>query len=173
MLILSAIPYFIFTQTSVSLRNLIILFTSQFFPSRLLWIFYFFLLFFHLGQSCRQCFIVSIWLPHTAFLQVGGCPFFDIKCPWVSLLCPIRILLSLIYCLQLFYALSHSLTSGLIQCSLLKLFSHSLCHSEFLDGQVVVCIGWFCCGHPWHIYCLFFCLVCFVCFNSCVRWDFT
>ena len=44
-----------------------------------------------------------------------------------------RILLSLsLYCLQLLYAPSHSSMCGLIWCSLLVLFSHSLCHLWFL-----------------------------------------
>ena len=46
----------------------------------------------HWGQSCRQCFIVSIWFLHAAFLQVGGYSFLDIRGPWVSLVCPICIL---------------------------------------------------------------------------------
>ena len=62
-----------------------------------------------LRQSCRQYFIVSFWFPHIAFLHVIGWLFFDIKCLWVSLVCPIHILLSLtLYCQQLFLALSHS-----------------------------------------------------------------
>ena len=97
------------------------------------WILYFFLLSLHWGESCRQCFIVSIWFSHAVFLQVGGGSFLDIKCPWVSLVCPIRILLSWTsYYLQLLYELFHSSMRGLIQCSLLVLFSHFLCHWEFL-----------------------------------------
>ena len=122
MLILSAIPHFfsfyISSNISVSLRNLIIFSTSQLFSSSNImshWILHFFLLSLHWRQSCRQCFIVSIWFPHAAFLQVGGGSFLDIRCLWVSLECPICILLSLTsYCLQLLYALSHSLMHGLI-----------------------------------------------------------
>ena len=106
--------------------------TSQFFPCSALkspCILHFFLLSLHWGQSCRQCFIVSLCSPHSAFLQAGGCSFLDIKCLWVSLICPVRVLLNFTsYCLQL----SHSSMYGLTQCSVLVLFSHSLCHSQFL-----------------------------------------
>ena len=67
-----------------------------------------------LGQSYRQCFIVSL-----CFLHVGCWLFLDINCLWVSLVCPIRILLSLTsYCLQLLWEFSHSLMCGLMKCSL-------------------------------------------------------
>ena len=98
--------FYISLNIFVSLRNFIIYSTSHLFPNIALmspWILYFFLLSFHMEQSCRQCFIVSIWFPHAAFLQVGGGSFLDIKCLWVSLVCPICILLSLTsYFLQIF-----------------------------------------------------------------------
>ena len=69
----------------------------------------FFMLFFHWGQSCWQSFIVWLSILHVAFPHVGCWLFLDIKCPWVSLVCPIRILLNLTsYCQQLLRALSHS-----------------------------------------------------------------
>ena len=93
---------YISLNISVSFRNLVIFSTSQWFPSSALkspWILNFFLLSLHWGQSCIQCFIISLWFLHATFLQVGG-SFLDIKCPWVSLECPICILLSLTsYCL--------------------------------------------------------------------------
>ena len=58
------------------------------------------------------------------------------------------------YCLQLLWALSQSSIHGLMQCNLLVLFSHSLCHSEFLAFlmvKLIVCILW----SFWHIYSLF------------------
>ena len=74
---------------------------SQSFPSSILmspWILCFFLLSLHCGQSCRQFFIV--WFPHAAFLHVGCWLFLDTNCLWVSLVCPICIILSLtLYCL--------------------------------------------------------------------------
>ena len=42
--------------------------------------------------------IVSLWFPHAAFPHVVCWLFLDIKCLWVSLMCPIRILLSLTQC---------------------------------------------------------------------------
>ena len=62
---------------------------------------------------------------------ISACQLFlDIKCLWVNLVCPNRILLSLtLYCLQLLYALYHSSMCSLIQCSLIMLLSHSLFHS--------------------------------------------
>ena len=57
MLILSAIPHFIFHHTSVSFRNLIVFSTSQFFPISIPlspWILDLFLLSLHWGQFCRQ-----------------------------------------------------------------------------------------------------------------------
>ena len=128
--------FYISSCISVSFRNLITFTTLKLFPSSVSmspWILYFFLLSIHWGQFCRKFFIVSICFPHAAFLQAGGGSFLEIRCPWVSLECPIRILLNLIsHCLQLLYALSHSSMRGYIECSLRVLFSHSLCHSEFL-----------------------------------------
>ena len=78
MLISSAIHYFyISSNISISLRNSIISSTSQFFHSSVLMspcTLCFFLLFLHWGQSCRQCFIDSIWFP-----QVGCWSFLVIK----------------------------------------------------------------------------------------------
>ena len=56
-----------------------------------------------IGQSCRQSsFIVSLWFPHAAFPQAGCYLFLDNKCPWVSLVWQILILLSFTsYSLQL------------------------------------------------------------------------
>ena len=61
------------------------------------------------------------------------------------------------YCLQLFWALSHSSISDLMQCSLLVLFSHL----EFLDLLMVRQQS--CLSYPWQIYCLFFGLFYFLC----------
>ena len=77
----SIILYFL--KNPIPLRNLIIIFNSQSFLSSVLISLLdicFFLLFLHWGQSCRQCFIISLWFPN-----VGGCSFLDIKCPWVNL----------------------------------------------------------------------------------------
>ena len=74
--------FYISSNISVFLRNLNIFYTSQFFPSSAHmspWILYYFLLSLHFGQSCRQCFIVSVWFPYAAFLKVDGCSFLDIK----------------------------------------------------------------------------------------------
>ena len=101
MLILSAnlnfFSFYISSNIFVSLKNLIIFSTSQLFSSSVLmspWILYFFLLALYWRQFCRQCFIVSLWFQHAAFLHVS-CSFFDIKCPWVNIVSPIRIPLSL------------------------------------------------------------------------------
>ena len=86
--------------------------TSQSFPSSILmspWILCFFLLSFHWGQSCKQCFIINLLFPHAAFPHISGCLFLNIKCPWVNLVCSMCILLGLTsYYLQLFWELSHS-----------------------------------------------------------------
>ena len=66
---------------------------------------------------------------------------------------------------------------GLMQWSLLELFYHSLCHSGVSSppyDQVVICVRQSCLGHPWHICCLYCCLIClFIFFNSYVCRDFT
>ena len=148
------------------------------FPSSVLMsprILYFFLLFLHWGQSCRQYLIVSFGCPHAAFLHVTCCSFLDIRCQWVNLVCQIRILLSLTqYCLQSLYALFHSTMRGVILCRLLLLFSHSFCHLEFLallivrqqslQGSLIVVITGISIA----------CFVCiFISFNSYVCRDFT
>ena len=94
----------------------------------------FFLLSFHQGQFCRQCFFRLF----VAFLHVGCWLFLHIICLSVSLVCPISILLNLTsYCLQLLCALSYSSMLVLMQCSLLVLFSHFLCHSVYLTLLMV------------------------------------
>ena len=114
----------------------------------------------------RYYFIVSVWFPHAAFVHVGCWSFLIIKCPCVSLMCPIRSLLNLTsYCLQLLGALFNVWFDVVLFANTifplplpLQVFSPS-------DGQVVVCISG--CGHSWHIYCLFWCFICFlVSFNS-------
>ena len=133
MLILLAIYYFIFPQIlHKSLRNLIIFSTSQSLSSSvfiLLWIIYFFLVFLQWGHSLKHCLIVIVWFPHPAFLHVGWWSFLVIKCPSVSLVCPIQNLLNWIaHYLQLLWTHSHSSMCGLTLCSLLLIFSQS----EFL-----------------------------------------
>ena len=131
--------FYISSNIPISLRNLIIFSTSQSFVVMSLCHsgYCFFLLSLHWGQSCRQFFIVRLWFPLAAFPHVGCWLFFDIKWPWVSLVCPIRILFSLTsYCLQLLWALSHSAMCGLMQYSLLIMFFYSLCHSVFLALMV-------------------------------------
>ena len=76
--------FYLFVIQFTQRQNLIIFYISQLFPSNVLispWILYFFLLSLPWGQSCRQCFTVSIWFLHAAFRQVGGFSFLDIKCP--------------------------------------------------------------------------------------------
>ena len=80
-----------------------------------IWRLYFFLLSLHWRQSWRKRFIVSLWFPYPLFPHVSCWLFLDIKCLWVSLVCPIHILLSLnSYCLELLLTLSHSSMCGLI-----------------------------------------------------------
>ena len=72
---------FINSNIPIPLKNLIFFSTSKSFPSSVLmssWILCFFLLSLHWGQSCRQCFIVSPWFPHTAFTLVGCWLFINI-----------------------------------------------------------------------------------------------
>ena len=66
----------------ISFRNLMTFSTSYSIPS----IFFmslsmpcFPLSSFHWGQSCRQCFTVSLWFLHITFLHFGGCSFLDIS----------------------------------------------------------------------------------------------
>ena len=61
-----------------------------------------------LGHSLWQCLVFSVSFVHVAFVHVGCWLFLVIKCPWVSLVCPIRGLLNLtLYFLQLSWALSN------------------------------------------------------------------
>ena len=96
--LISYSSFYIFLYISVSFRNLITLSTSQFFPNSFPmspWILYFFLLSFHWGNLIGNVLLL-------VFGFYGDGSFLDIRCPWVSLECQIRILLSLTsYCLQL------------------------------------------------------------------------
>ena len=112
-------PY-ISLNIPISPRNPITFSTSQSFLSSVFKKFYpgyciFFLLSLHWGQSCRQCFIANLWFQHVAFPHVGGWLFHDIKYPWVNLVFPIRILISLTsYCLKMLWALTLSRMCGLM-----------------------------------------------------------
>ena len=76
--------FHIFSYMLISFRNLMTFATLHSIPS----IFFmslsmpcFLLSSFHWGQSCRQCFTLSLWFPHFTFLHFGGCLFLDIKYP--------------------------------------------------------------------------------------------
>ena len=119
MLILSTIPNFIFPQSSLFPQETLS-FSSlhNFFPVVPLG---------HPGYCISFCcpsiggilvgnvLLLVSGLHMLHFCKLVDVHFLNIKCPWVSLKCPIRILLNLTsYCLQLLYALSHSSMCGLI-----------------------------------------------------------
>ena len=140
----------------ISLKNFIIFSTSQSFPSSVLmspWILYLFLLFLHWGAVLQVMFYCQALVSTCC---ISTC---------CSLVCPIRILLSLnLYCLQLLWALAHPSIHGLMYCSLVVLFSYILSFatqtSYPFDGQVVFCTRESCFGQSWHIYFLFYFIVC-------------
>ena len=57
-----------------------------------LWVLHFFCCW---GHSSRQYLIVSVWFSHTIFVHVSYWSFINIRCPHVSLVCPIQILIKL------------------------------------------------------------------------------
>ena len=117
MLILSTIhAIYSSSNISVSFKNFIIFSTSKSFSVELFFyrhVYYIFLMSFYRKHSSRQCYVFRVCF-HMCML-IDCWSFLDIKCPWVSLVCPIRSLLSLTsYCLQLLWALSHSSMWGLM-----------------------------------------------------------
>ena len=109
---------YISSNIPISLRDLIIFSTSQFFNCSVLMfplMLYFFLLSLHWGNLIGDILLLVSGIHILHFPHVGCWWFLDIKCLWVSLMCPVCILLSLTsYCLQLLWTLSHSSMHGLI-----------------------------------------------------------
>ena len=111
------------------LKILIVSSTSQSFLSNVsiaLWILYLFC-FPSTGvtpQSNIPLSLSGFYMPHL-YVYVGCWSFLDLKCPWFSLVCPIRSLLKLNRILPTTVVLSYFIMRGLMWFSLLVLFSHS------------------------------------------------